>query len=527
MINAGLSLILFHESMESVEPVAVAVEYSSNLPMVPILIPFLAAILMLFCGRRVILHKIIAIFASGLSVVASLYILSQVLEHGMLIFCASDWSPPFGIILNMDIFSCVMVIVCAVTIFGGVLYSFFTVDKECQRHDYFVLIQFLSMGVNGAFVTGDIFNMFVWFEILLVSSYALMAIGSGLAQLRETFKYMMLNILASSLFLVAVGVLYSIVGSMNMADIAEKLASMEDQGTVTVISMLFMVVFGIKAGLFPLFFWLPQSYTEPPAAVSAIFGGLLTKVGVYCLIRTFTLMFVGNTAFTHTVLLVLAALTMVIGVLGAVGRYRFKGILSYHIISQVGYMIMGLGLHTVMGLAGAIFFTVHQIVIKSCLFLTQGITQMITKTDNIKEMGGLISKFPALGWTFLMAAFSLAGVPPFSGFFGKFTLVESAVADGTYWIAVVAVCVSFFTLLSHIKIFLFVFWGDPKTLPYPDPHFTRNYRGALVPCFMLVLISIAMGLAAQPLLDIAIQGGEQLMDPQFYIDSVFSVAGRR
>jgi multicomponent Na+:H+ antiporter subunit D len=504
-----------------------AQDFGSNLPMIPILIPFIAAILMLFFGKRVIAHKIISVLASSLSVIMSIYLLVQVRAHGMLVFCASDWSPPFGIILNMDILSCVMVIVCSVTIFAGTIYSFFTVDEECQRNDYFVLIQFLAMGVNGAFITGDIFNMFVWFEILLVSSYILMAIGSRSTQLRETFKYMMLNILASSLFLVAVGVLYAVVGSMNMADIAVKLSSMDNKHIVTVISMLFMVVFGIKAGLFPLYFWLPQSYTEPPAAVSAIFGGLLTKVGVYCLIRVFTLMFVSQTEFTHTILLILAAITMVIGVLGAVGRYRFKSILSYHIISQVGYMIMGLGLYSVMSLAGAIYFTVHQIIIKACLFLTQGITYMITKTDDIKEMRGLISKYPALGWTFLMAAFSLAGVPPFSGFFGKFTLVQSAIGQGTYWIAIVAVCVSFFTLLSHIKIFMYVFWGGSSQLPMPDKNFRRNYIGALLPCMLLVLISISMGIAAQPLLDIAIEGGEQLMNPQFYIDSVMSVTGRR
>lgn len=500
---------------------------SSNLPMVPILIPFIAAIVMLFFGKRVGAHRVIAVVAAVANLAVGFYLLFTVRAEGMLVFCASGWSPPFGIILNMDLFSCVMVILSAVILFAGTIYSFFTVDEARQRNDYFVLLQFLAMGVNGSFITGDIFNMFVFFEILLVSSYVLMVIGSSRGQLRETFKYMILNILASALFLVAVGVLYSIVGSMNMADIAAKLATMEDQGTVTVIAVLFMVVFGIKGGLFPLFFWLPQSYTEPPAAVAAIFGGLLTKVGVYCLIRSFTLLFVGNTEFTNTVLLILAAATMILGVLGAVGRFQFKSILSYHIISQVGYMIMGLGLFSVMGLAGAIFHIAHNIVVKSCLFLTQGVTFMITKTDNIKEMGGLISKFPVLGWVFFVGVLSMAGVPPLSGFFSKFVLIESAVAQGNFWMAAVAVIVGFFTLMSLIKVFIYVFWGEEKPLPEAEPNQRRNYIGALVPCVLMIGLSLAMGVAAQPVMDVLIEASEQLMNPQYYIDSVMSITGGR
>ncbi|MDR3072303.1 MAG: Na+/H+ antiporter subunit D [Clostridiales Family XIII bacterium] len=500
---------------------------SSNLPMLPILVPFISAILMLFFGKRVVAHKIIAVLSTSISVVVSFYLLIVVLKEGMLVFCASDWSAPFGIILTMDLFSCIMVILSGVIFFAGTLYSIFTIDYEQQRNDYFVLVLFMAMGVNGAFITGDIFNMFVWFEILLVSSYVLMAIGSFRKQLRETFKYMMLNILASTLFLIAVGVLYSIVGSMNMADIAEKLATLDNKGIITVIAMMFLVVFGIKGGLFPLFFWLPQSYTEPPAAVAAIFGGMLTKVGVYCLFRVFTLIFVGNTAFTHSVLLILGIATMLIGVIGAVGRFRFKSILSYHIISQVGYMIMGLGLYTVMGIAGGIFHIAHNVVVKSCLFLTQGITNKISKTDNIKEMGGMLAKYPVLGWTFLLAAFSLAGVPPFSGFFSKFILIQESLAQSLYWAVIIAVAVSFLTLMSHIKIFLYVFWGKEKTLPHPEDNLRRNVTGALAPCIMLVTASLAMGIAAQPVMEVILEASKQLMDPNYYIESVMSIAGRR
>ena len=420
-----------------------------------------------------------------------------------------------------------MVTLSAITLFSGTIFSYFTIDYAREKNDYYVLLQFLAMGVNGSFITGDIFNMFVFFEIMLLSSYVLMVIGSTRGQLRETFKYMLLNILASALFLVAVGVLYSIVGSMNMADIAQKLSTVENKGLVTVIAMLFMVVFGMKGGLFPLFFWLPQSYTEPPAAVSAVFGGLLTKVGVYCLFRVFTLIFVGNTAVTHTILLFFAAGTMFFGVIAAVGRFRFKSILSYHIISQVGYMIMGLGLYSVMGLAGGIYYIAHHIIVKSCLFLTQGVTFMITRTDNIKQMSGLLNKYPALAWTFLLAAISLAGVPPLSGFFSKFVLIEDAIFQGKFWIAIIAILVGFLTLMSLIKVFIYVFWGTESKLPTPEPNLQHNYRGALIPCMLLVGLSITMGLAAQPMMDLALEASKQLMNPQFYIDSVMAITGGR
>jgi multicomponent Na+:H+ antiporter subunit D len=485
------------------------------------------AIIMLFFGKKSPVGGALALAAAVINLGVAFFLLFYVREHGMLVFLASGWAPPFAIVLDMDVFSCIMIILSSVTLFTNVLYSFFTVDKKRKQNYFYILVQFLTMGVNGAFITGDIFNMFVFFEIMLISSYALMAIGSDKGQLRETFKYMLLNILASGLFLVAVGVLYSVVGSMNMADIAQKLASIENQGFTTVIGMMFLVVFGIKGGLFPLFFWLPQTYTEPPATVSAVFGSLLTKVGVYCLIRSFTLMFSGNTKFITTIILIVAAGTMLFGVIGAVGKFGFKSILSYHIISQVGYMVMGLGLYSVFGLAGGIFYIAHHIIVKNCLFLTQGVTVMISGTDNIREMGGMLKKYPTLGWTFLIAAISLAGVPPLSGFFSKFMLIQDAIAQGNYWIAVVAVLVSFLTLMSLIKVFIYVFWGEEKPLPEPAPGLKRRYRGALIPCMLLAAISLAMGICAQPMIDVALEASEQLLNPQYFIDAVMAVAGSR
>jgi multicomponent Na+:H+ antiporter subunit D len=233
------------------------------------------------------------------------------------------------------------------------------------------------MGVSGAFLTGDIFNLYVWFEVMLIASFVLLSLGGEKAQIEGAFNYVTLNLLSSALFLAAVGILYGMVGTLNMADLSIKLQTLQIPGLATVLAMLFFIAFGIKAAVFPLFFWLPASYHTPPVAVSALFAGLLTKVGVYSLIRVFTLLFLEDVNFTHNLILVVAGLTMVTGVLGAVAQYDFRRLLSFHIVSQIGYLLMGLGLFTVSSLAAAIFFMAHVILAKSTLFLVSGVVHRL------------------------------------------------------------------------------------------------------------------------------------------------------
>jgi multicomponent Na+:H+ antiporter subunit D len=377
----------------------------------------------------------------------------------------------------------------------------------------------LLVGINGSFITGDIFNLFVFFEIMLVSSYVLIVLGNTPGQLRESVKYVILNVFSSTIFLVGLGLLYGMVGTLNMADIAQKMAQVDNQGLVTLVGMIFLVVFGIKGALFPLYFWLPQSYVEPPSAVSALFGGLLTKVGVYALIRVFTLIFVNDSGFTHTVILFMGAGTMFFGVLGAIFQMNFKRILSYHIISQVGYMVMGLGLYSLLAIAGAIYYIAHHIIVKACLFLLSGVTERITGTNDLKKMGGLINRYPVLGWCFLLAGLSLAGIPPLSGFFSKFVLMQGAIEQGDYFITAVALLTGFLTLFSMIKIFLAVFWGEEKPV-LEQPGF--NYLKLMPVCVIMVGLSAFMGLGAQMMMKYAMMAAEQLMNPQIYIDAVLN-----
>jgi len=494
---------------------------SNNLVLVPVLIPFITAIMLLFFYRRLYMQLIFSTASAICGLATSFYLFNVVLNSGIQVFWSSNWMPPFGIIMAVDIFAATMVMLSNIIGAACLIFSFSTIDIGRARNFYYVFFQMILAGVNGSFVTGDIFNLFVFFEIMLLASYALLVLGSTPKQLRESFKYVVLNVLSASLFLLGIGLLYGMVGTLNMADIAQKMAQIENQGFVTLVGMIFLVVFGIKAAIFPLYFWLPQSYVVPPPAVSALFGSLLTKAGIYALFRVFTLIFVGDIGFTHyTVILMLGAGTMFFGALGAIFQVNFKSILAYLIISHVGYLVMALGLHSMLAVAGAIYYIAHHMIVGACLFLLAGVTEKITGTDDLNKMGGLLNRFPVLGWTFFLAALSLSGIPPFSGFFSKLVLMQGAMEQGYFFVTAVALLVGFLTLIPMIKIFLSAFWGEEK--PVLEQGVGFNYLKLMPVGLVLVVLSILMGFGMQFMMKYAMMVAEQLMNPQIYIDAVLN-----
>jgi multicomponent Na+:H+ antiporter subunit D len=486
----------------------------------PILIPLVTGALCLLCWGRIGLQRGVSVASGVANLVVSLTLLWSVHTDGILVSMMGNWPPPFGIALVADLLSAIMVVMSATMGLAVLLYSFGDIDRAREQWGYYPLFQLLLMGINGSFLTGDLFNLFVFFEVMLVASYVLLSLGGEPGQLQESFKYLVLNLLASTVFVASVGILYGVTGTLNMADLSQKIAQTERSGLMTALSMLFLFVFGVKAAIFPLFFWLPDSYPEPPTAISAIFGGLLTKVGVYALIRSFTLLFVQDVAFTHTLILVLAALTMIIGVLGAIVQNHFKRILSYHIISQIGYMILGLGIYTPLALAGSIFYVIHHITVKTALFLISGITERATGTQQLKDMGGLLNTYPLVATLFLVAALSLAGMPPFSGFFAKLTLLTAGMQEQQYVYVGVALAGSFLTLVSMSKIYLYVFWGETKQ--------KREGRvrqvDLLLPVTFLVLVTVSLGLVGEPVFQLSQQAAAQLFSRETYIAAVFAAA---
>ena len=287
----------------------------------------------------------------------------------------------------------------------------------------------LAAGVSAAFLTGDLFNLFVAFEMMLTSSYVLMTLGGRSDQVRTGMTYVVISLIASALFLTA-ALIYMATGTVNMADLSVKMGALPT-GLQSAFAILLLVVFGIKAALFPLFFWLPDSYPTAPSPVTAVFAGLLTKVGVYAIVRTQTLLF-PHDARPVTLILVAAGLTMLIGVLGAIAQSDVKRILSFNIVSHIGFMVMGLGLFTVAGLAAAVFYTVHHIVAKTSMFLTGGLIEHVGGSGRLSRLGGMVRTAPVLAVLFLVPALSLAGIPPLSGFIAKLGLVEAGTADTRY-----------------------------------------------------------------------------------------------
>ncbi|MEN9937072.1 MAG: hypothetical protein RLZZ387_3651 [Chloroflexota bacterium] len=490
----------------------------SALLLMPVVVPFATAIACLFAWRSRGLQRALSVVGAAALLAFSAWLLIEVDQRGIQATQAGNWPAPFGITFVADLLSAIMVTITGVLTLAVAIYSLAAVDARRESFGYYPVLHVMIMGINGAFLTGDIFNLYVWFEILLMSSFVLMALGSERAQLEGAMKYVTLNLLSSALFLAAVGVLYRVAGTLNMADLAVQLRGLEQPGLVLTLAMLFLVAFGIKAAIFPLFAWLPASYHTPPVAVSAIFAGLLTKVGVYALVRVFTLLFTQDVAYTHTILLALAGATMVTGVLGAAAQNEFRRILSFHIVSQIGYMLMGLALFTPLALAGAVFYIIHHIIVKTNLFLVSGVVQRLRGSYDLARLGGVYRLHPLLAALFLVPAFSLAGFPPLSGFWAKYTLVKAGLDAGQYVIVAVALMVSLLTIYSMTKIWAEVFWKEAPAEPAPPD--TRGLGWMLAPVVGLALITVVIGLGAQPFYELALRAAEQLVDPAEYIAAV-------
>jgi multicomponent Na+:H+ antiporter subunit D len=487
----------------------------------PVLLPMLMCIAALLCWSWRKAQRVILVSGMTVLLIAALRLLGRVREEGILVIQLGNWPAPFGISFVADLLSAIMVVAASAIGLGVAIYSLGANEIEREKFGYYPLLAALIMGVNGAFLTGDIFNLYVWFEVMLMASFVLLSLGGEKAQIEGGVKYVALNFLASAIFLAAVGLLYGAVGTLNMADLAVKVRAAENLPLLSVIALLFLTAFGIKAAVFPMFFWLPASYPTPPPAVSALFSGLLSKVGVYALIRVFTLIFTVGHGAPQSLILLLGGITMLVGVLGAAAQFEIRKILSFHIISQIGYMIMGLGLFTPLALAGAVFFIVHNMVVKSNLFLVGGIIHYLRGTGELKRIGGFYRSRPAMALMFLISAMSLAGLPPLSGFFGKLVLVLAAVQSEAYVLVGVALGAGLLTLFSMTKI-----WGEAFWKPSPEPEIDQPRATPvrtlvmMIPVAAYTALAIGLGLGFGPVFRVMLEAGTQLMNPDLYIRAV-------
>lgn len=449
---------------------------------------------------------------------ASLLLVSTISEQGIQVLHMGGWPAPYGIPLVADMLSGILVTVAAIVTLACLLYAFHSIGEERKNFYVFPLMMILLAGVNGSFLTGDIFNLFVFFEVMLLASYVLLSLGGQKIQLRETIKYLVTNIVSSSLFVIAIAYLYSITGTLNLAHLSERIATAGQDGLITTVGLLLLIVFGLKAALF-LFFWLPGSYGAPPAAIKALFAALLTKVGVYAILRMFTLIFYHQPQITHTVLLWMAALTMILGALGAIAYGGINKILSYNVIVSVGFILFGVGVATAESLSGAIFYLIHDMIAKAFIFILGGAIISIAGTDKLRDIKGLIRFRPLLGWLFLLAGLALAGVPPLSGFVGKIMILQGGVDQQYYVLAAISLLSSLLVLYSVMKVFINSFWGETLLNKGEEK---ASGKGALLPGAILVVLIIGLGLGAEWMMEYINQAVDVLINPALYTEAVLS-----
>jgi len=495
----------------------------NTLLVLPILVPAITGACALLARRSRRVQRVLNVLGATVLFGVGAVIVFQVHTQGILTVQMGDWPAPFGITLVADPLSAGLLAVSGFVALAVAIYALAGIDEARERYGFYPLFHFLLMGINGAFITGDLFNLYVWYEVLLIASFALLVLGNEKEQLDGAVKYVGINLIASASFLSAIGILYGLTGALNMADLAESMGPVRELGLEPVVAMLFLIGFGIKAALFPLYYWLPASYHTPPAPIAAIFAGLLTKVGIYSLLRIFTLLFPDPSGYTQGVLLVVAGGTMLLGVFGALVQRHVLRLLAFLVISAMGYVVMGLGFFTTLGLAGAIFYVLQDVPVKTSLFLIGGLMERETGTSEVGRMGGLYEYRPVLATAFIVPAFSLAGLPPFPGFWGKLTLVQAGLAQNQWVIVGVALLVGLLTLLAVAQVWGRAFWQSPHVEDLEDFGAGDSWgvRSLLQgPVVVLSLVLFVVGCYAEPLFAFAHEAAVHLTDTGPYIEAV-------
>jgi multicomponent Na+:H+ antiporter subunit D len=495
-----------------------------NWSIAPILIPMLTALVALFWGKPGAARRGFIALSAGAQLVIAVWLVARTFGGETFVLALGNWAPQLGIVLVVDLLAAIMLALSALTALGSILYGYAESGLRIEHPLRLPLVQFLVTGINLSFCTGDLFNLFVAFEVMLISSYALLTLEADDWDIKQAFPYVAVNLVGSTLFIAGAGLAYGLFGTLNFAEIAMRAREMSDDPRVLVLALLLLVVFGIKAGLFPLYYWLPNSYPTLPFPLAALYSGMLTKVGVYVLLRVFGTVMPHDLYFAHNLLAWMAGLTMVIAVMGAISRNFIRGILSFHILSQIGFMVLAIGLFTTLSFAASIFYIVHHIIVKSSLFLIGGVACHLNRTDNLEHMGNLWKHTPWLGVLFLFQALSLAGMPPLSGFWGKYVILIVALDKMEFTLAAAAIVASILTLFSMLKIWNAAFWNASKTVTVR----MRDRRWVPMTWVIagLTLVSVAIGFGAEGFMRIALEAASQALDQDRYAAAVFSILGK-
>ncbi|MDU9349231.1 MULTISPECIES: Na+/H+ antiporter Mnh2 subunit D [Staphylococcus] len=485
----------------------------SNLLILPLLLPAICALVLVFIRTHSRLSRIFSIGTMSITTIISLLLLIYVMQHKPIALDFGGWKAPYGIQFVGDSLSLLMVTTSSFVVTLIMAYGFGSREKRAIRYYLPSFILFLTVGVIGSFLTADLFNIYVMFEVMLLASFVLITLGQSVEQLRAAIIYVVLNILGSWLLLLGIGLLYKLTGTLNFALVAQRLTEMQGESSVVIISMVFLIAFGAKAALV-LFMWLPKAYAVLNTELAALFAALMTKVGAYALIRFFTLLFDDYSGITHPLLVVLSCITMLIGAFGVLAYRDIKKIAAYQVILSIGFIILGLGSNTISGVNGAIFYLTNDIVVKTLLFFIIGSLVYITGYRQYKNLYGLAKREPFFGVAFVVMILAIGGVPPFSGFPGKVFIFKGAVENGNYIGLTLMILTSLIGMFSLFRIFFTMYLGNDDKGEHIDFKPIPKYRKGLIG--ILVAAIIGMGLAAPLIFKVTDNATHLNMDDGLY-----------
>jgi multicomponent Na+:H+ antiporter subunit D len=517
----------------------------------PVLMPTLAAAATLFTGRRPRVQRAIVLVALTAVVAICGVLLCLADRDGTIAVQVGGWGQtipgmgPLGITLVVDRLSALMLVVSSVVLLAVMVYAIGQGIRDGDERQpvsiFLPTYLILTAGVCTAFLAGDLFNLFVGFEVLLSASFVLLTIGASADRVRAGIAYVMVSMVSSLIFLIGIALIYATTGTLNMAELAVRLDDVPS-GTRSALFAVLLVAFGIKAAVFPMSAWLPDSYPTAPAPVTAVFAGLLTKVGVYAIIRAHSLLFPNGGL--DRVLLVAALLTMIVGIFGAIAQSDIKRLLSFTLVSHIGYMVFGIALSSALGMSGAIYYVAHHIVVQTTLFLVVGLIERQAGASTLQRLGGLAAASPLLAFVFIIPALNLGGIPPFSGFIGKVALLQAGSQNGSVlaWLLVGgSVVTSLLTLYVMARVWTKAFWrarsdapegdlaaavpsallDDADDVAYVDrDDVGRIPVGMLVPTAALILVGLSLTIFAGPIFSYSERAAAEVLDRGQYISAV-------
>lgn len=517
----------------------------------PVLLPTLGAATTLIAGRRPRLQRLVTLVALCLVVAVCGALLHLADRDGTLVLNVGGWGQsvpgmgPLGITLVVDRLSALMLVVSSVVLLAVVFYAIGQGVRDGDERQpvsiFMPTYLVLSAGVCMAFLAGDLFNLFVGFEVLLAASFVLLTIGASKDRVRAGISYVMVSMVGSLIFLFGIALVYGATGTLNLAEVAVRLDDVSG-GVRSAMFAVLLVAFGIKAAVFPLSAWLPDSYPTAPAPVTAVFAGLLTKVGVYSIIRAHSLLF--PSGGLDPILLVAALLTMLIGIFGAIAQSDIKRLLSFTLVSHIGYMVFGIALSSQLGMSGAIYYVAHHILVQTTLFLVVGLIERQAGASTLDRLGGLAAASPLLAFVFVVPALNLGGIPPFSGFIGKVALLEAGAQDGSVlaWTLVGGgVVTSLLTLYVVVRVWTKAFWrsradapeghlsaampsallDEPEDIQFVDrDHVGRMPAGMVGPTGALIAAGLALTVLAGPIFGYSERASHEVLDRAEYITAV-------